>query len=75
MGTLNPIKSRKETVGMKFKFTESFIHGFARALDLSGAKDWPQIADGRRADYEAIRGDWENVGRTIRREAGSLKRV
>lgn len=75
MVTLNPIKSRKETVCMRFKFSESFIHGFARALDLSGTKEWPQINDGRRADYEAIRGDWENVGRTIRRETGSLKRV
>lgn len=59
---------------MRFKFSESFIHGFVRALDLSGTKDWPQVVDSRRADYEAIRGDWENVGRTIRKEAGSLKR-
>lgn len=75
MYTLNPIRSRKETISMMFKFSERFIHGFVRALDLSGTKEWPQITDGRRADYEAIRGDWENVGRTIRNEAGSLKRI
>ncbi len=58
---------------MEIKFSKSFIHGFARVLDLSGTKDWPRL-DNRRADYEAIRGDWENVGRTFRKEAGSLKR-
>lgn len=60
---------------MMFKFSESFIHGFVRALDLSGTKEWPQVVDGRRADYEAIRSDWGSVGSTIRKEAGSFKRT
>jgi hypothetical protein len=60
---------------MKIGFSKSFIHGFIRGLDLSGTKDWPQIDNGKRADYEAIKGDWENVGRTIRKEAGNLKRI
>lgn len=58
---------------MTIKFSLNFIHGFCRALDLGGTKDWPKIVDDRRADYEAIRGDWENVGRAIRKETGSLK--
>lgn len=60
---------------MKIEFSKSFIHGFSRFLDLSGTKDWPQINNDKRVDYEAIKGDWENVGRTIRKEAGNLKRI
>lgn len=60
---------------MKIEFSKSFIHGFIRVLDLSGTKDWPQIDNDKRADSEAIKGDWENVGRTIRKETGNLKRI
>lgn len=59
---------------MKIKFSESFIHGFVRVLDLGGTKDWPKVSDDKYADYKAIRGDWENVGRIIREEAGTFKR-
>lgn len=60
---------------MKIVFNKSFIHGFIRVLDLSSTKDWPQIDNGKRADYEAIKGDWENVGKIIRKETGNFKRI
>lgn len=55
---------------MKAKISASFCRGFSRALDLSGTKKWPNLADGRKNDYEAIRSDWEHVGRTIENETG-----
>lgn len=53
---------------MKVKIGISFIKGFSRALDLTGTKTWPELSDGNRADYEAIKGDWENVGKAIKAE-------
>ncbi len=60
---------------MKIKFSRSFIEGFSRVLDLNGTKGWPKLAGDRRADYEAIRSDWGNVGKTIRGECKNYKRT
>lgn len=46
----------------------SFRIGFGRAFDLGATV--PKRCRrclGYRCDYDAIRGDWENVGRNIRR--------
>ena len=56
---------------MKTKTSASFSQGFTRALDLSGTKKWPKLSNNGRVDYEAIRSDWENVGRAI--EEGTRK--
>lgn len=58
---------------MKIKISVNFTKGFSRALDLSGTKQWPNLSNGRIADYEALRSDWENVGQTIKKESGRYK--
>lgn len=45
----------------------SFIEGMARVLDIGGTLN-PRIIDknnDRKADYEAIYSDWENVGKDL----------
>ena len=42
------------------------MRGFAKTLDISGTKEWPDISDDKRKDFLALRSDWENVGNTIR---------
>ena len=58
----------------KMHVSVSFVKGFEKAWDLSGTKEWPVISSGTSADYTALRGDWESVGKTIRRELQSAKR-
>lgn len=54
---------------MKLKWSKSFLRGYLRALDLFGAtKEWPDIANNAAKDFEALRSDWDNVRKTIRRE-------
>ncbi len=59
---------------MRAKISTSFTKGFSRALDLTGVKEWPDLSNDRKTDYEALRSDWKNVGRTIERESGRFKR-
>lgn len=59
---------------MKTKTSTSFLKGFCKGLNLFGTKEWPKLSDGRMDDYEAIRSDWENVGRAIERETGRYQR-
>ncbi len=51
---------------MRAKISESFIKGFGKALNLGGTKEWPDIDNNETKDYEALRGDWEYVGKYIR---------
>ena len=51
---------------MKYKVDGYFMRGFAKTLDISGTKEWPDISDDKRKDFLALRSDWENVGNTIR---------
>lgn len=61
---------------MKKKISNSFIRGYTRALDISGStKVWPNLSDDRMKDYEALRGDWKNVGDTIRRETRGFEQT
>lgn len=60
---------------MKISISKSFIEGFSRALDLNGTKEWPKLSNSMCADYKAIRSDWDNVGKAIRREYESCKRT
>ena len=53
---------------MKTAISKSFLRGYIRVLDLSGAKEWPDLSQNKQMDYEALRSDWENVGKAIRRE-------
>ncbi len=57
------------------RVSKAFFRGYIRVLDLKGTKKWPDISDGRTKDYEALRGDWEYVGKEIRKETRSYKRV
>lgn len=59
---------------MNTKVSANFTRGSAKVLDLFGTKNWPKLSDGKRADYKAIRSDWENVGRTIERESGRCQK-
>lgn len=50
----------------KKSFSRAFFRGFSRALDLGGSKrSYAGIYV--RDDYEALKGDWENVGKDIRK--------
>ena len=54
---------------MKLKWSKNFQRGYRRALDLFGVtKEWPDITNDAAKDFEALRSDWDNVGKTIRRE-------
>ena len=60
---------------MATTLTQSFVRGFTRGLDIIGAKkEWPDIDDAARRDYEALRGDWVNIGEDIK-EAIAAYRV
>lgn len=61
-------------MNMRMKTSVNFIKGFSRALDLTGAKEWPNLANDRTADYEALRKDWENVGKAIEKAAESYEK-
>lgn len=60
---------------MKLLMSKSFLKGYARVLNLGGTKDWPDISIDKKRDYEALRGDWDNVGRAIRKETRNFKRA
>ena len=61
---------------MKMKISKSFLHGYEKAWDLSGAtKVWPEINDDQKRDYEALRGDWESVGKSINRGIKEYSRL
>lgn len=51
---------------MKAMISKSFLKGYIRALNLNGMKQWPDLSESKKRDYEALRSDWENVGRDIR---------
>ena len=55
--------------------SKSFFRGFTRALDLTGAKKWPEISNERERDYEKLREDWENVGNYIREGTREYRRA
>ena len=53
---------------MKTMVSKSFLRGYVRTLDLNGTKEWPDLSRYQERDYAALRSDWENVGKSIRRE-------
>lgn len=57
------------------KISKAFLHGYIRALDLTATKEWPNISGEKTKDYEALRSDWDNVGRAIRKETRDFKRA
>lgn len=60
---------------MKRIISKSFLKGYLRVLSLGGTKEWPDLSKDRMRDYEALRGDWDNVGRAIRKETRDFKRA
>ena len=50
---------------MKAFVSKSFFRGYIRAIDIYGKKRWPDIFNDKESDYEKIKGDWENVGKSI----------
>lgn len=59
-------KENKRGRTMKNAISSSFLRGYFRVFNLNGAKKWPNLSADKRKDYEAIRSDWENVGKSIR---------
>lgn len=57
------------------RISNAFLCGYERALDLSGSKKWPDITNDRTKDYEALRSDWENAGREIRKGTRKFERA
>ena len=50
------------------RFSDSFIRGICRAIDLNGFMKAPAyLENGLHADKNALKGDWQNVGRDIQR--------
>ena len=43
--------------------------------NLDSTKEWPNIYDDKMKDYMALRGDWDNVGKSIRKETRNFKRT
>lgn len=60
---------------MKALISKSFLRGYIRVIDIYSKKNWPDLSRDRKRDYEALRGDWENVGRLIREGTGSYRRT
>ena len=60
---------------MKALISKSFLRGYIRVIDIYSKKNWPDISRDRKRDYEALRGDWENVGRFIREGTGIYRRT
>lgn len=63
----------RETI-MRKVISNSFLLGFIRILDIKGTKRWPHLSDGKQEDYEAIRSDWENVGKFIQEGTNEYRR-
>lgn len=59
---------------MKKTVSNSFLLGFIRVLDIKGTKRWPYLSDGKQEDFEAIRSDWENVGKYIQEGTNEYRR-
>lgn len=36
---------------------------------MNDIKEWPKLSNSMRADYKAIRNDWDHVGKVIRGES------
>lgn len=48
------------------RISNAFVRGYFRAFDLFGtSKSWPDISNPQQRDYEALKGDWDNVGLAI----------
>ena len=58
---------------VKTVLNKNFLKGYGSVLNLDGAKEWPDISRERQRDYEALRGDWYNVGRNIREGTRNFK--
>ena len=58
---------------MRTTISKSFLDGYSRVLNLSGTKEWPNLSENKLRDYEALRSDWENVGKSIREETRSFR--
>ena len=58
------------------KLSDAFVYGFSRALDLSGSmyREY-NLSKSKERDYEALKGDWEKVGETIRKETSTYKAI
>lgn len=59
---------------MKKVVSNSFLLGFKRILDMKGTKRWPYLSDGKQEDFEAMRNDWENAGKSIQEGTDKYRR-
>ena len=53
---------------MRVGVSKSFIKGMTRVISLANTKEWPDLSNGQQKDYMALRGDWYNVGKRIRKQ-------
>ena len=58
----------------RLKAGNNFLKAYKRGLKLYNTKDWPDLSNEWERDYEALRGDWENVGNSITRAAKDFRR-
>ena len=58
----------------RLKAGNNFLKAYKRGLKLYNTKDWPDLSNEWERDYEALRGDWENVGNSITRAAKDVRR-
>lgn len=52
----------------KIIISNSFLEGYARAISVIADNKYPNLNDDRYKDYQALRGDWAIVGKTIQKE-------
>ncbi len=52
---------------MKIKATlsDSFLKGYARVFSIFQSNEYPDLSNGWNKDYQALRGDWAVVGKSI----------
>lgn len=56
----------KKCVDMKQKFNMAFFRGFIKALDMGATtREYCGSYDAYIKDYEALRNDWEEIGKEI----------
>lgn len=56
----------KKGVDMKQKFNMPFFRGFIKALDMGATtRKYCNFNEAYKKDYEALRNDWEKIGKEI----------
>ena len=60
---------------MRFKISRAFMEGYIKALDMGATtRKYSNYDDANEKDYEALKNDWEETGKEIRRQIKEFAR-